>query len=126
MIYLPDVNTLVALAWVAHPHHTKAERWFDQVEEFATCPLTQLGFLRVSTIPTPGYATMIDAHTWLQALTCRRGHTFWPDDLEPLALGNLSGPQQLTDRYLLALAGKHAGRLVTFDQRWKQVAEVLS
>lgn len=125
MIFLPDINTLVALAWPAHPHHPAAERWFAQAKAFATCPITQLGFLRVSTIPMPGYARMSSAHAWLQALTTQTGHVFWKDDVEPLALANVAGPKHLTDRYLLALAGAHSGRLVTFDQAWEAEAMIL-
>lgn len=49
------------------------------------------------------------------------GHRFWPDDISLLdaALfdhGKIHGPRQLTDLYLLALAIKHGGRLVTFDR----------
>lgn len=46
---------------------------------------------------------------------------FWPDDpslldrrfLDP---GQLLGPRQITDAYLLALALRHGGRFVTFDR----------
>jgi predicted nucleic acid-binding protein len=48
-------------------------------------------------------------------------HRFWPDDvsLTDSAIFDhrqLLGPKQVTDRYLLALAVRHEGRLVTFDQ----------
>ena len=47
-------------------------------------------------------------------------HEFWPDDLSILdqtVVDNMRihGPKQVTDVYLLALAGQHAGRFVTFD-----------
>jgi predicted nucleic acid-binding protein len=47
-------------------------------------------------------------------------HEFWPDDLSLTDIGvfihtELLGPKQITDRYLLALAAKNGGRLVTFD-----------
>jgi predicted nucleic acid-binding protein len=50
----------------------------------------------------------------------RTRHEFWPDDLTLLdaALvdaGQIRGYKQLTDVYLLALAVKNGGRLVTFD-----------
>jgi uncharacterized protein len=48
-------------------------------------------------------------------------HVFWPDDVSLLDeqlidRSRILGPKQLTDIYLLALAVKHGGRLVTFDR----------
>ena len=48
-------------------------------------------------------------------------HAFWPDDISLLderliERSRVLGPKQLTDIYLLALAVKHDGRLVTFDR----------
>ena len=47
---LLDVNVLVALAWPNHVHHVAARAWFNDVgqKRFATCPVTQSGFVRVS------------------------------------------------------------------------------
>jgi uncharacterized protein len=48
-------------------------------------------------------------------------HEFWPDDLSLLDSASfdatrIHGPKQITDLYLLALAVRHGGRLVTFDR----------
>ena len=48
-------------------------------------------------------------------------HEFWPDDLSLIDGSHIDrrhvlGPKQLTDIYLLALAVKNGGRLVTFDR----------
>lgn len=48
------------------------------------------------------------------------GHTFWPGDISiideaRIDHGRLLGPRQLTDVYLLALAVKNEGRLITLD-----------
>jgi uncharacterized protein len=48
------------------------------------------------------------------------GHAFWPDDVSLLDAAvfdhtRLLGRRQITDIYLLALAVKHGGRLVTLD-----------
>ena len=56
----------------------------------------------------------------LRGATAHSAHEFWPDDLSLLVAGlidatRIHGPRQLTDAYLLALAVKHGGRLVTFD-----------
>jgi uncharacterized protein len=47
-------------------------------------------------------------------------HAFWPDDISILETerfdrSKVLGPSQLTDIYLLALAVRNEGRLVTFD-----------
>lgn len=48
-------------------------------------------------------------------------HEFWPDDVTLVDNGHFShdgilGPNQITDIYLLGLAVKNGGRLVTFDR----------
>ena len=48
-------------------------------------------------------------------------HAFWPDDIslldaERFDRGRILGPKQLTDIYLLGLAVKNGGRLVTLDR----------
>ena len=50
MMVLPDVNVLVAIAWPEHTFHASAVAWFDAHADngWATCPITELGFLRIS------------------------------------------------------------------------------
>lgn len=48
-------------------------------------------------------------------------HAFWPDDVSLhddtlVDFSRVQGHQQVTDLYLLALAVRHGGRLVTFDR----------
>ncbi len=48
-------------------------------------------------------------------------HEFWPDEVSILDASTVDtskvhSPKQLTDIYLLALATRRRGRLVTFDQ----------
>ncbi|HLL89632.1 MAG TPA: TA system VapC family ribonuclease toxin [Tepidisphaeraceae bacterium] len=53
-VHLLDANVLIALGWPTHAHHAVAHRWFASAaaaDGWATCPLTQLGFVRVSTNP---------------------------------------------------------------------------
>lgn len=51
---LLDVNVLLALAWSNHQHHAAAHHWFDETDgrRFATCSLTQLAFIRLSSNPS--------------------------------------------------------------------------
>jgi uncharacterized protein len=49
------------------------------------------------------------------------GHEFWPDDItitddQLFDRAFILGPNQITDVYLLGLAVKNGGRLVTFDR----------
>ena len=72
-VFLPDVNTLVALAWPNHIHHREAREWFASLgaSPWATCPFTQAGFIRVSSNPRilRHSATPREAIQELRALT---------------------------------------------------------
>ena len=122
--YLLDVNVLIALAWPNHVHHQEAMEWFlrKAASGFRTCPLTQIGFVRISSNPafTASAVTPAEALALFQRITSLPGHGFWPDDLPvtaafppPVLLGS---HRQLTDGYLLALAVAHEGILATLDR----------
>ncbi|MGI9022281.1 MAG: type II toxin-antitoxin system VapC family toxin, partial [Acidimicrobiales bacterium] len=53
MTPLLDVNVLIALAWPNHVHHDRARSWFSGPGSsgWATRPLPQHGFVRVSSHP---------------------------------------------------------------------------
>lgn len=119
---LLDVNVLVALAWPNHVHHMRAHAWFGTLAGWATCPLTQSGFVRVSSnrkaIPDarrPG-----DAVALLSEMVARPGHAFWRDEVAIAGGGpwfdRVITYRQVTDAHLLALAVSHGGRLATFDR----------
>jgi toxin-antitoxin system PIN domain toxin len=122
--YLLDVNVLIALAWPSHVHHEDAHSWFRLAREAGvrTCPLTQTGFLRLSSNPkfTPEAVSPGIALSLLKRITALPNHEFWPDDLplEQALAGEslLVGHRQITDAYLLALASARGGSLATFDR----------
>jgi uncharacterized protein len=121
--YLLDVNVLIALAWPNHVHHEEAVAWFARkaAAGFRTCPITQSGFVRISSNPAffPNAVTPAEALALLQHITRMPGHDFWPDDLAlPAALSArpLAGHRQVTDAYLLALAVHRGGVLATLDR----------
>ena len=125
MSALLDVNVLVALFEPAHPHHDAAHEGFERhrTAGWATCPLTEAGFLRVVTNPTfrrdPVPRSLALAS--LAKLCSSPDHEFWPDDVsfrDPSLFEPLLplGHQQLTDVYLLALAVRREGSLITFDR----------
>lgn len=123
--YLLDVNVLIALTWPTHVHHVAARRWFDRESRdgWATCPVTQLGFVRVSSNPSTirDAVRPAEAVAMLERLKALPGHYFWADEVAvtlagPFASLSLVGHRQVTDAYLLALAQHHGGKLATLDR----------
>lgn len=90
-------------------------------EGWASCPLTENGFVRIISQPAyPGTIGVAAAMDLLGRTRIAPLHQFWPADLsilDALDRRRVYGPRQLTDLYLLALAVRHDGRLVTFDER---------
>ncbi|MCY4529080.1 MAG: PIN domain-containing protein [Chloroflexi bacterium] len=124
MIALLDVNVLIALAWPNHVHHSAARAWFEARREdgWATCPLTEAGFVRVSCNPSVvrHAVTPLEAIAVLQRLSQLGAHTFWPQDQSimdlPESIGiRLQGYRQVTDAVLLAAAMQRNGQLATLD-----------
>lgn len=122
---LLDVNVLVALFDPDHVHHDLAHDWFTEegAGGWATCPLTENGFIRVISNPAYGLDRFRPdaAGKSLAVFLNSEHHSFWPDgiSLADTALFDLSlaaGHRQLTDIYLLGLAVRLNGRLATFDQ----------
>lgn len=119
-----DVNMLLASFDAGHLHHQRAMRWWASNAPFgwATCPLTENGFLRI--ISQASYQRAVSLPNALRTLRrqiAEGGHEFWPDDLSLLDAARINyahllGPKQITDVYLLALAVKHGGRLITLDR----------
>ena len=122
---LLDINVLIALHDRDHIHHQRAALWFEAhvAHGWASCPLTQNGCLRI--MSQPGYgspqplATLV---SMLQSSTASAIHQMWADDISLLNAqhfhhAHIHSHSQLTDLYMLALAVKNGGRLVSFDQR---------
>ncbi len=121
---LLDVNVLIALLDGAHIHHDKARTWLEaNIEQgWASCPLTQNGCIRILSQPAyPGAQPPAAIAARLAEASGTRWHEFWPDDLslvEPRCVDwqHVLSSRQLTDIYLLALAVRRGGRLVTLDR----------
>jgi uncharacterized protein len=114
MSHLLDVNFLLACAWRTHHHHAAANAWLDKEREFATCPISQLGFLRVSMSPA-FRADFNDALAVLDGVIGRQGTTFVHDDLPAASLAPVTSYADTTDGYLVALAKAHGLKLATLD-----------
>lgn len=119
-MFLLDINILIALADPDHQHHGKAESFFlaNHCVGWATCPLTENGFVRIMSNPKypKGPDSTEAARDILRQLCAQEGHRFWPDDLSTRALSNLPSWKHLTDHYLLSLAMHRQGKLVTLDR----------
>jgi len=122
--FLMDVNLLIALSWRTHVFHSQSQAWFtaNRNRGFRTCPITQAGFVRVSSTPSflkPPIVPRV-ALSVLNLITELSEHDFWHDDLNLTdALDNnwpLTGHRQVTDAYLIALAKSKQGIIATLDR----------
>jgi len=124
-IALLDVNLLVALFDPDHVHHELAHDWFADHHDngWATCPVTENGFVRVVSHPNYGAASgrVSEFISLLRQFTQSEHHTFWVDsislrDEKIFKASYIRGHRQVTDIYLLGLAVAMKGCLVTFDR----------
>lgn len=119
---LLDVNALVALAWDSHVHHVATVQWFDEHARsgWCTCPITESGFVRVSSNPVvlPSAVTIAEATEVLRMLRTLDGHRFLHDDVSVTDgdVPTMTGHRQVTDAHLVALARRNGVDLVTFDR----------
>ena len=122
---LLDVNVLIAALDAGHVHHPRVREWLgaEGMVGWASSPLTQNGCVRV--MSQSGYPSPLrpaEVITRLREATAHPAHAFWADDISVLdstliRADRVLGPRQVTDVYLLALAVRHGGRLVTLDGR---------
>jgi uncharacterized protein len=130
MTHLLDVNLLVALAWPNHIHHAAALNWFrrNQATGWATCALTESGFVRVSSNSSavPEARSPLEAIHLLRRIVALPHHVFWHDDVsmassEFIDEVPLAGYRQVTDAHLLTLAQHRGGRLATLDGKMRSL-----
>jgi toxin-antitoxin system PIN domain toxin len=130
-LLLLDVNVLLALAWPNHQFHAAATGRLERSRErWATCALTELGFIRLSSnsaavapAKTPVEAAallgvLIDdpLHVFLESLPSPVGEEF------RASVSRILGSKQVTDAYLLFLARRSGAVFVTFDTRLRALA----
>ena len=121
---LLDVNVLIALLDAAHVHHREARAWLEAhiAEGWSSCPITQNGCIRILSQPAyPGSLPPAAIAARLAEAAATPWHEFWADDVSLLDPDRVDwrqvlGSRQLTDAYLLALAVRRGGRLVTLDR----------
>ena len=122
---LLDVNVWVALFDDAHLFSQRANAFINGPNvQIATCPLVENGVVRVMNLPSYGRRGAVGlslVRDRLRQACSELDHQFWPDDVslrdtDRFDFGRIHGHNQVTDVYLLALAVRHDGCLVTFDQ----------
>jgi uncharacterized protein len=136
---LLDVNCLIALLDPDHVHHQAMQRWFAMhaKQGWATCPITENGFIRVVSQPAypSGQRQVQEAVDTLRRLkrAGRESHEFWVDEISltdetVFRAEYLVRPGQITDAYLLGLAAKHGATLLSFDQSlpWQAIQAATS
>jgi len=111
---LLDVNVLLACGWKSHVDHSTLLGWLLQVNDWATCPITESGFMRIS-MTTAYHATFDNARKSLATLRALRGHRFVVDDVEAALLPVLTSYKDTTDAHLVTLAKRHGLKLATLD-----------
>lgn len=111
--------------------HHLAHSWYVAFgkDDWGICPFTEAGFMRVTTNPTfrPAPHSFLRARALLQTIKGLPGYRFWAINESWVTLtapfaARISGHQQVTDAYLLGLAIKEDGVLVTFDRGIRYMA----
>ena len=121
MIYLLDVNALVALGFMNHEFHDRLAAWVQSHNSLslASCSITELGFVRVlAQAPAYGF-TVMQARTLL--LRLKKAHpcplAFIADGHDVSYLpGWVRAPKQITDGHLSKLAAANSAILATLDE----------
>jgi predicted nucleic acid-binding protein len=112
--WLLDVNVLLGCGWKSHADHPALLGWLLQIDDWATCPLTESGFIRIS-MTTAYQAAFEDARKSLATLRALRGHRFLSDDVDAALLPVLSSYKDTTDAHLVTPAKRHGLKLATLD-----------
>ena len=107
-----------------HIHHELSHQWFAEKgqQAWATCPLTENGFVRIASHPNyPNRPEEVPAVLSILRQACELpGHHFWTEDLGILEIWQpdaIITQAQITDVYLLGLAVSKQGKLATLDLR---------
>lgn len=118
--WLLDSNALGALAIQSHPHHDRCRHWLADwlagENRFATCPLTEGTLIRLharhAADPLP--AVGIEA---LRTLQRHPAHELWLNNFSyaEVLLDHHQGHRQITAAWLIELARRRDGKLVTLD-----------
>lgn len=122
MVRLLDVNVLVALLVPEHQHHAMALKWFSSEAAsggWATCAITELGVIRVCAQSAVGqWPPETTADRLIMLTISSQGYVWWPEMVSPAVVPEVRSAgtaKHVTDHYLLGLARRNGGQVVTFD-----------
>jgi predicted nucleic acid-binding protein len=113
MKYLLDVNALLAAILSGHSKHQLADAWMRS-KSLVVCPISELGFIRISTNPKAYNVSMTLARRSLEAFKTAHKAEFIPDDI-PALKSSARRSEEVTDCYLLHLASTRGLKLATLD-----------
>ena len=122
MTYLLDISILIALLWENHVFHDRAAKWI-RGKKLAVCPITELGFLRVS-VYAHG-ADLEKAREMLKTFSEKYKPVFLACDIPALEGKPAPTAGITTDFYLGKLAHKHGLKWATLDEHIKHPAAFL-
>ena len=118
MNYLLDVNALIAGVYEDHEHHAIMRSWMRDNDEsgLRVAPLVMTGCLRV--LMTVSGEKKTERIVSAIGAFKKFYHIETVGDITEIeTLGNwISGPKQVTDAHLLAIAKQHKLKLLTFDK----------
>lgn len=120
--HLLDVSALVALGFKEHEFFERVVSWVQTLspreDEFATCAITELGFVRVLALPQYGLSVDESKASLLRLKSSGRiGFVFVADGLDASRLpGWVKAPKQITDGHLVQLAKANGAVLATLDR----------
>jgi hypothetical protein len=131
MIYLLDVNALVALGFINHEFHDRVASWVQSLQiqsqkirsqnalSLASCSITELGFVRVLAQAAAYGFTVTQARTLLLRLKQVRTLplVFIPDEHDVSQLPSwVMAPRQITAGHLSKLATANSAVLASLDE----------
>lgn len=103
-------------------------KWFSIPRlDWGLCAFSEAGFLRVAMNQKLGSYSLDDATNVLASLINHPGYRYWPieanwSEIASPFEGRVFGHQQITDAWLLGLAIKENGILVTLDKTIRSMA----
>ena len=123
------MNILVALTDKKHVHHElSTDRFNAQLSHnWGICAFTETSFIRFITRPTVGSFSVSEASEILKRLAAHPGYKFWTmtetwSTITAPFKDRIFGHQQITDAYLVGMAVRENGVLVTLDKAVSHLA----